>query len=142
MNYSTAVFLINDDVRAIACTYEAGDNAPRTIFKTFDKTIKEGDLVVVPTSTRHHMTVVKVAETDVDFDIETPAQMEWIVGIVEQDDFEETKKKENEAIELVKAAERKKKRDDLRAAVFGYVEEEKMKNLQIASSAALADEQK
>lgn len=36
MNYSTAVFLINDKVRAVYGTYEAGERAAKTMFKTFD----------------------------------------------------------------------------------------------------------
>ena len=60
MNYSTAIFLISDEVRAINVTYERDGDAKRTLFKTFSKTIKIDDYVVVETNTRHHMTVCKV----------------------------------------------------------------------------------
>ncbi len=76
MNYSTAIFLINPKVRAIAAVYEPDtDNrkAPRTIFKTFDSTIEVGDYILVPTDTRHKMTVNKVVEVDVEPDLESSA---------------------------------------------------------------------
>lgn len=77
MNYSTAIFLINKDVRAIAVTYEKIDmnqdttkmkfSAPylsggklptgATVFKTMDPKVKVDDYVTVPTDTRHGMTV-------------------------------------------------------------------------------------
>lgn len=114
MNYSTAIFLISDTVRAMACTYEDYDDAPTTLFKTFDPSIQEGDYVVVPTSTRHKMTVVKVEEADIDIDIETGEDVQWIVGKVACEDFEAIKAEEAEAIRRIKAAEKRKKRDDLR----------------------------
>ncbi len=83
MNYTTAVFLINNAVRAVVCTYEAEDKSPRTMFKTFDKTIRVGDLVIVPTNTRHRMTVCKVVETDVDVDFDNSACVHWIVSKVD-----------------------------------------------------------
>ncbi len=79
MNYTTAVFLINDKARALRGTYEAGEHAPRALFKTFDPAIKKDDLVIVPTGTRHNMTVVKIVEEDVEIEIETD-QPVWIVG--------------------------------------------------------------
>jgi len=118
MNYSTAVFLINKNVRAIAATYEAEENAPRTIFKTFDDDLKAGDFIVVPTNTRHKMTVCKVVEVDVDPDFDSQTQMAWVVGVVEKADYEDVLAKEAEAIRVVKAAELKKKRDDLRETMF------------------------
>ena len=83
MNHSTAIFLINNDVRAIAVTYEKIDLAKDTtkmmkyqaaylsggrlpdgavVFKTMDTAIKVDDFVIVPTDTRHGMTVCKVVE--------------------------------------------------------------------------------
>jgi len=118
MNYSTAVFLINDDVRAIACTYEADEKAKREIFKTLDKSIAKDDFVVVPTDTRHKMTVVKVVEVDVDVDLDSSIPMQWIVGAVERHDYERILKMEDQAIETIKSAEKRKKRDEMRAAIF------------------------
>lgn len=136
MNYSTAVFLINEDVRALYCTYESHDDAPKTLFKTFDQSIKEDDYVVVPTSTRHKMTVCKVVEVDVDFDIETTEQVAWIVGVVDQTGFQDTMEKESEAIEAIKKAELRQKRKRLRAALLED-HEESIAALPIAKQAAI-----
>lgn len=79
MNYSTAIFLINPKVRAIAAIYEPDTDsrkAPRTVFKTFDQSIGVNDYILVPTETRHKMTVNKVVEVDVEPDLETGAGMQ------------------------------------------------------------------
>jgi hypothetical protein len=118
MNYSTAVFLINDAVRCIAVTYEEGEKATRTLFKTLDPSIKVGEFVIVPTDTRHKMTVVKVAEVDLDPDLDSPVPMNWIIGVVERADYESLLKMEADAIETIKSAEKRKKRDEMREAIF------------------------
>lgn len=123
MNYTTAVFLINNAVRAVICTYEAEDKAPRTMFKTLDKTIHVGDLVVVPTNTRHNMTVCKVVETDVDVDFDNQACVQWIVGKVDATQYQITVAQEADAITAIKSAEKTKKRNELRDAMMADVVE-------------------
>jgi hypothetical protein len=118
VNYSTAIFLINKHARAIAATYEAEDNAKRSIFKTLDQEISIGDFVVVPTDTRHKMTVVKVVEVDVDVDFDAPTPVQWIIGVVNRGYHEDLLKQESEAIKVIKSAELRKKRDELREAMF------------------------
>lgn len=118
MNYSTAVFLINKNARAISATYESGDGAVRTVFKTLDASIKVGDFVIVPTDTRHKMTVVKVVEADVDVDFDSTIQMQWIVGTVDRKAFETTLSQEGDAITKIKSAELRKKRTELAASVL------------------------
>lgn len=118
MNYSTAVFLINKHVRALACTYEAPDNSPRTLFKTLDDTIKAGDFVVVPTDSRHSMTVVKVVEADVDVDFDSSVQVKWIIGKVDRAAYEQTLVQEAAAIQEIKRAELRKKREDLAGSLL------------------------
>ena len=117
MNHSLAVFLISASVRAVLATYEAGDDAPRTMFKTFNDDIKVDDYVIVPTTTRHKMTVVKVVEVDVEPDFDSHHDFDWIVGVVDRASFEEIELQEAAAIEKVKSAERRKKRDELGAAL-------------------------
>lgn len=91
MNYSTAVMLINPNIRAIKAIYEpdsvdlAGKvvrAGQRYIFKTLDPSIIKGDLIVVPTTTRHGFTVVKVEEVDVEIDFEASIELKWIVDKV------------------------------------------------------------
>lgn len=56
MNYSTAVILLNKNIRTVQATYEpdrVGVDAKRSIFKTFDSSIQVDDIVVVPSTTRH-----------------------------------------------------------------------------------------
>lgn len=118
MNNSTAVFLINDRVRAVYGTYEAGDNAGKTLFKTFDSAVKVGDFAIVPTGTRHNMTVVKVTDVDVDFDIDTSVKMEWIIGRIDLTAYEQTLAQEGAAIQMIQSAEKRKKREELKKAIF------------------------
>lgn len=120
MNYSTAVFLINPDARAIQCQYDPDDksNAGKGYtFKTLDKSIKKDDLVVVPTATRHQLTVVKVIETDIDIDVDTPHEIKWVVGKVDLMTHQKLLDMEQEAIAKIKAAEMRKKRVELAATL-------------------------
>lgn len=137
MNYSLSVFLINDNVRAIACTYEQdapGRPAGRTIFKSLDSTLKAGDFVVIPTDTRHKLTVVKIVETDVDVDYDSHDQMTWIVGKVDLTDHELVLRQEAEAITAIKSAEKRKKQDELRKALI--IDQQAIKALAIAHQAS------
>lgn len=125
MNYTTAIFLINDNVRAIQAIYEAEYvpgttkmiNTP-TLFKTLDPDLKVGDFIVVPTHTRHNMTVVKVSAVDVSIDFDSTCQMNWVIGKVDRTDYERTLAEEEPAIAVIKAAEMTKKRNDLRDAML------------------------
>lgn len=122
MNYSTAVFLINDKVRAVKGTYEAGENAGKTMFKTFSPTLKVGDFAIVPTNTRHNMTVVKITDVDVEFDIETTTNVEWIIGQIDLTAYEQVLGQEQEAVKTIQSAEKNRKRAALREAIFADAE--------------------
>lgn len=133
-DYSKAVFLIKDDVRCIACAYELKDGkpvTPLTQFKSFDKSLKPGDYVTVPTDTRVKMTVVKVVEVDVEPDLTSHAKMDWIIGKVDPQNYENLVEIENQAIEAIKAAETRKMREEMRSALFHH-QEETMKEVQAA----------
>lgn len=135
MNYSTAIFLINKDVRAIAVTYEkidlnkdttqmkyqpaylSGGKLPEgaVVFKTMDPAVQINDFVIVPTDTRHGMTVCKVVATDIEVDLESDKECHWIVGTVDTKPFEHLRQMEEQAIIALKRAEVDKKRDAMRA---------------------------
>lgn len=135
MNYSTAIFLINPKVRAIAAIYEPDTDsrkAPRTIFKTFDQTLSVGDYILVPTDTRHKMTVNKVVEVDLDPDLESHSQMSWVIGVVDRVAYEDVLAQEARAIDLMKAAEKTHAREELRKKMLAHVDETKLAALQIA----------
>lgn len=123
MNYSTAIFLISDAVRAINISYEPNCNK-RRVFKTLDPNIKVEDFVVIPTGSRYKMTVVKVEEVDLDLDIDTPDEIEWIVGVVDRADFEEIEAQEADAIAKIKSAEKRRKREELRKNLLADAEDD------------------
>ena len=110
MNYSTSIFLINDNVRAIACIYdpaeERGPGRKRKIFKTFDKAIEVGDFVVVPTDTRLRMTIARVMEVDVIPEIETSIEMHWIVARVDRKAYEGVLADEGRYVAVIRDAEK------------------------------------
>ena len=121
MNYSTAIFLISDKVRAVGVTYEQdvpGKPAAVTVFKTFDRGIGVGDYVVVPTDTRHNMTVCKVKSVDVEVDFDASVEMKWIVGKIDRADVESIQAQEADAIIRIKAAEKNRKKEELRATLM------------------------
>lgn len=132
MNYSTAVFLINKNLRAVLATYEAEDTAKRTLFKTFDESINPGDFVIVPTDTRHRMTVCKVVEVDVDVDFDAPGPVMWIIGKIDKTGYEQTLGQEAVAIQKIKSAELRKKREDLASSMLAQSRDE-LKALPIAA---------
>lgn len=125
MNFSTAIFIINDSVRAIEVTYAPEDQKAKVglsadgkvrkgVFKTLDTSIKVGDFVVIPTSTRWQMTVCKVSAVNVDIDLESPALIEWAIGKVDLADYESNKKQEAQAVEIIRDADIADKRKKLR----------------------------
>lgn len=138
MNYSTAIFLINKDVRAIAVTYEkidltkdttqmkyqpaylSGGKLPEgaVVFKTMDQDVKIDDFVIVPTDTRHGMTVCKVVATDIEIDIESDKECHWIVGTVDTKPFEQLRQMEERAIIALKRAEVDQKREAMRNSLL------------------------
>ena len=131
MNYSTAIFLISDDVRCVETVYEATENAPRARFKTMDTAIKVDDFVVVPSGTRHNITTAKVVAVDVEVDLESSVEMGWVVGVVAMADFDKIKSQEGEAIATIKSAEKRRKKDELREAILKDVSEADLKALPI-----------
>ena len=118
MNYSTALFLFNDKLRAISTVYEPTQETKRATFKTLDPNIKIGDFVAVPTGTRYKMSIVKVVDVDVDVDFDSPIHMDWIIGVVDRAPYEATLTNEGRAIAKMKSAEAHKKREELKKAMF------------------------
>lgn len=125
MNKTTAVFLINDRVRAIRAAYEADTTTQKAwteLFKTFDPSIKMGDLVNVVSNTRHNVTVCMVQAVDVEFDIETTANVQWVIGKIDMQAHLVTLGMENEALAAIASAEKNRKRDELRKSLMADIE--------------------
>lgn len=128
MNYSTAIFLVEPSVRCVSVSYDPTDtiynpsapskSKPRAqSFKTLDPDIKVGDLVTIPTDTRHGFTVGKVEEVDLAVNYESNEQMRWIVGVVDKANYDAILAREEELVGKVRTAnvnrERKRMRDAL-----------------------------
>lgn len=136
MNYSTAIFLINDEVQMVACSYELDHNEePNKLynFKSFDKTLKVGDFVIVPTDTRHNLTVVRVEELDVEPNLETSVQFKWIVGKVDLEDHEALLAQEDNAVAQIKRAEKQRRRRELRESMLADMDDAKLLALPLST---------
>lgn len=131
MNNSMIVFLINDSVRAIKGEYEV--DGALTMFKTMDPEIRVDDLVVVQSTTRHEMTVVRVKEVDVDVDFDTSAEIKWAVHRIDRAMFDEVLRQEGDAIKAVQQAEKRRKKEELRDSLFKD-HQERIKTLELAQS--------
>lgn len=129
MNYSTAVFLVNDKVRAISATYlrdgfddqgrpAPGSKAQQTTFKTFDQAIKKDDLIIVPTKTRHGFTVCKVVDVDLEIDLETNISIDWVAGVFEDSEHKRMLAMEEKMVETIRSAEKNRKREELRKSLM------------------------
>lgn len=125
MNYSTAVMLFNDQIRAIKTIYEPDTEhkkQQRYIYKTLDTTIKKGDLVVIPTDTRHCYTVVLVDEVDVEVDYESGIEIKWVVSRADTDSYKAVLEQEKVWIDTMKKAEVRKKKKDIQKNVLDLLD--------------------
>lgn len=126
MNFSSAVMLFNKNIRAVATIYDleplpgngVSKTPMRTIYKTLDPAIVVGDLVIIPTDTRYKMSVVKVVETDVEVDYDSPAELKWIIGTIDRLSYDKVLKMEAQAIEMIRSAEKRRKREELAASIL------------------------
>lgn len=141
MNYSTAVMLINDNIRAVKTIYEPDTEKAyqqRYIFKTLDHSIQKGDYVVVPTDTRHGMTVVQVDEVDVEVDFESPTEIKWIVSRVSLDNNTHVLKEEKKWINELKASEKRAKREEIKKKMLEMYNDSGIEQMPIANLSDIA----
>ena len=131
MNYSTAVMLINPSIRAVRGQYE--DRGTTEVFKTIDQSLKIGDLAVVETSTRWGMTVFKVTAVDVEVDFDSSTPIGWVVGRVDQAQHDNIKTMEQKAIEVIKAGELRKRREEIKKNTLDAVAAGEIEKLDIVS---------
>lgn len=125
MNYSTAVMLINKNIRAVNVVFEPTKDDPnyniteqrgepqKYTFKTLDKDAKVGDLYNAPKDGRHRFTVVKIVEVDVDVDFDSNIQLKWLASKVDKDAYDRILSEEAVAIEKIKKSEHLHKRQEL-----------------------------
>lgn len=120
MNLTAAVFLVNESVRALRVEYDPDNkynNDTSRLYKTFDTTVSKGDLVVVPTNTRHGYTVAKVVDIDFQVDFQTTEQYRWVVDKVDLTRFKEVLETEKKIVHRVGKAEENKMRAELKASM-------------------------
>ncbi len=138
MHPSRNIFLLRNDVRVIGASYEPDKSNIRDIadvtntFKSLDTEIVVGDFIVVPTDTRHGMTVMRVEEVDMEPLIESDSKIEWAIGIVDKNGFEEMERIEREIQSKIASAKRRKKQEELKAELLADMEEADLKVLDFA----------
>lgn len=116
MNYTTAVFLINEAVRALYVIYEPDDQnnkRQRYLVKTLDPAVDVGDFVIVPSTVAHKLTVAKVVDTEAEVDFDSTTNVHWVIQRVDMTQFNETVELERDAIDKMKKADLGKRRRNL-----------------------------
>lgn len=119
MNYSTAILLANPALGVITASYEQDENGKAMVGTVLPYkvppglTLNVGDYVVVPTNTRHKMTVCRVEEIDHELDVDYPKELAWVVDKVEQGRYLSIKAAEESAIQAVKSAEKRARREEM-----------------------------
>lgn len=122
MNLSKAILLVNKNIRLIEAIYEIdpepGTSKPpakRYRFKTLDRTIIVGDLILVPTDTRYKASVNKVTAIDVELDdYDSDGEIRWMIGRVDKTAYDASVKMEAEATVMIRDAEKRSKQEELR----------------------------
>lgn len=122
MNLSAAIFLVNTSVRALRVSYDPDipkHNSATACahFKTLDPSIAVGDKVVVPTNTRHGMTVCKVEEVDIRVNFDSPIDWQWVIGRVDTPAYESILAQERKVTDRIGLAEENRKRKELSEAL-------------------------
>lgn len=120
MNLSVAIFLVNKSVRPVRVAYDPDipkNNNPNTLFKTLDETLKVDDFVVVPTNTRHGMTVCKVTDIGFRVNFDSHDNYGWIIGKVDTPAYEDILKQEATVVDRIGQAEENRKRAELAVAL-------------------------
>ena len=139
-NYSTAVFLIDPTVRAIAVTYEeidfknnlskqkgyksdylAGGSLPAgaQVMKTRDTEIKVGDFVIMPTGTRHQMTVCKVVAVDIPIGTDFSEEVQWVIATIDTAPFDALREWEAGVIDKIRESRARAAQQKLREEMLG-----------------------
>lgn len=143
MNFDRAIFVVNENIRAIKVEYEpdvAAKGGPKntSLFKTLDNKVQVDDFVIVPTNSRANMTIAQVVEVDVAIEIKSGGPIPWLIGVVDGakiDEHEKLKAMEEDAITKLKVVEKQNERRQLRADLEAY-QKEAINGLEIAQLGA------
>lgn len=123
MNYTSAVMLFNDNIKAIKVSYDPNEDYRQYIFKTLETDLEVGDLMIVSKESKHGFTVVRVEELDVEVDFDSNTQLKWAVKF-DQSGYNSTLEEEGKWIEAMRKSEKKAKRDQIKANMQEYFNDE------------------
>lgn len=119
-NKSTMVFIYDQSTRLIKLVYDPEREKDFSYGKTDDPHIQPGQYVVVRSKTRHKLTVSKVAEVDLPFDPSYGGEVQRIVGVVGMANLEAIEAKEEQALEIIQAADLRAQREELQETVLKH----------------------
>lgn len=113
MNYSAAIALVSDKVFAVSCVYVLGGQ--EYVFKTVLDDIEVDDLLVVPSTKGVGFSVVQVKNLAVDFEFSSSSiNYVWALSKLDLVGHEILLTNEKAAVDLLREADRKKRRKDVR----------------------------
>jgi hypothetical protein len=120
MRSDYTIFLASDTVCGVLASYSVnskGEGDDVKLFKTFDPSLQVGDFLIVPTETRHKMTVVRVEAVDVEPDFDSDQPCLWVIGKIPPEyatEFHRLKSQEGDMLAKIKEGEKRRRREELR----------------------------
>jgi len=118
VNSSTVLFLVNDDLRAVRVSYDDGGKSKETIKKTFLNDLRVGEFVLVETNTRWCAAVCKIITVGVEVDFDSSDDVGWVFARVDLAELDRLKAEEQAALAIIREAEKRKRKEDLRATIL------------------------
>lgn len=122
MNLSASIMLVNEAIRPVRVEYDPdvlkNNTQVDNYFMTFDKALAAGDLVIVPTKTRHKFTVVKILEIDFAVDFHNSnIEWRWVAGSVDLAQYNSILETDKKVRDRVAKGQENKMRGELKAAM-------------------------
>lgn len=121
MNKSIISVLASEDVLGLACVYSDLDGAKEYTFKTLNKNIKEGSLVVVQAASSdvnktYRLAIVR-AKRYVTIDVSSGHDYKWVVDVIDTERHAKVLEAERGLIDKFTDAEVTHKRKQMREAL-------------------------
>lgn len=130
MHDSRAVFLVAPDkVQCVRTVWEKVEDkdlefAKTQLFKTTDKTLAVGDLVVAEIQSRHGMAVFKVVALAEEVDLRSETPLHWIVSKIDQAAHLVNTGNERKLTDAIRKGERKRIADQLAKDVLEGIDDD------------------
>lgn len=148
MNKSLSIFLVSDQVRLIKGVFGRLDDSGKRLdaekeysYKTFDPSIKRGDLVVVPVTNGSGFSVVTVTQVDIqgdiDYSLNDGIDYKWVAGKFDRSFYDKGIAEEAKLLEAVAHAEREAKKKELREKMLEHMPDEQKQLLLGASPSGI-----